>query len=106
MPVLNGFGGSGANLPPQLKWTNVPASTKSFALTVYDPDAPTGRGWWHGVVADIPPTVLELPNGWAKAEPCRPRAAARQTKTDFEAPGYGGPALHMEGVTLAARCGC
>src|SRR5882672_2238421 len=43
--VLNGFGCSGGNVSPGLKWTDAPAGTKSFALTVYDPDAPTGSGW-------------------------------------------------------------
>jgi len=89
--VLNSFGCSGANLSPELKWTNPPARTKSFALTLYDPDAPTGSGWWHWVVVDIPPTMLELPKGWGKSGTVSPGGGARQTQTDFGAPGYGGP---------------
>lgn len=52
-----GFGCSGDNAPPALSWKNPPAGTKSFVLTVYDKDAPTGLGWMHRVVADIPADV-------------------------------------------------
>jgi len=56
--VLNGFGCTGKNLSPQLSWENVPEGTKSFAITIYDKDAPTGSGWWHWVVFDIPPLLV------------------------------------------------
>ncbi|HBY1411789.1 TPA: kinase inhibitor, partial [Klebsiella pneumoniae] len=42
-----GFGCTGGNVSPQLAWKNAPAGTRSFAVTVRDPDAPTGSGWWH-----------------------------------------------------------
>lgn len=88
--ILNGFGCTGGNVSPNLKWTDPPANTKSFALTVYDPDAPTGSGWWHWVVVDIPAASRELPKGWGKSGTSA-LAGGRQTRTDFGAPGYGGP---------------
>ena len=51
---FNGFGCIGKNESPQLSWKNAPEGTRSFAITMYDPDAPTGSGWWHWVVFDIP----------------------------------------------------
>ena len=58
--ILNGFGCSGKNISPVLQWQGAPKDTKSFAVTVYDPDAPTGSGWWHWVIFNIPATVTEL----------------------------------------------
>jgi len=56
-----GFGCDGQGISPELHWSNAPAGTKSFAVTVYDPDAPTGSGWWHWVVFNIPATTTSLP---------------------------------------------
>ena len=59
--VLNGFGCTGGNISPELTWSNVPPGTLSLALQVYDPDAPTGSGFWHWAVYNIPPTSTGLP---------------------------------------------
>ena len=88
--VFNGFGCSGQNVSPELSWKNAPKGTKSFVLTFYDPDAPTGSGWWHWVVYDIPATAKELPEGAGSGKAALPEGA-KQGRTDFGAPGFGGP---------------
>ncbi len=87
--VFNGFGCSGANVSPELSWAGAPKGTKSFVVTVYDPDAPTGSGWWHWVVYDIPATATELPQGAGSGKAALPEGA-KQGRTDFGAPGFGG----------------
>jgi Raf kinase inhibitor-like YbhB/YbcL family protein len=87
--VFNGMGCTGQNESPELSWSNAPAGTKSFAVNVYDPDAPTGSGWWHWVVYNIPAATTELPAGAGGANGQLP-AGATQGKTDFGQPGYGG----------------
>jgi Raf kinase inhibitor-like YbhB/YbcL family protein len=89
--VFNGFGCSGRNLSPVLVWKNPPAGTKSFALTVYDPDAPTGSGWWHWVVYNIPATIASLPKGAGTPDGKLLPPGSLQVNTDFGGPGYGGP---------------
>ena len=89
--VFSGFGCSGKNVSPALKWSGAPAGTKSFALMVYDPDAPTGSGFWHWVMFDIPPNVTELPQGAGDPKAGKTPAGAVQSRTDFGTPGYGGP---------------
>jgi Raf kinase inhibitor-like YbhB/YbcL family protein len=89
--VFNGFGCSGKNISPDLEWSNPPSGTKSFAVTVYDPDAPTGSGWWHWIIFNIPSQVrkLDLNSGQSKSKTL-PKGAI-QSKTDFGKAGYGGP---------------
>ncbi len=85
-----GFGCAGGNASPQLSWSGAPAETKSFALTCFDPDAPTGSGFWHWVVANIPPDITSLEAGAGNSGGNLP-AGALQVRTDFGKPGYGGP---------------
>ena len=88
--VFNGFGCTGKNVSPALKWSGAPSGTKSFALTVYDPDAPTGSGWWHWVVYNIPASATELAEGAGTADGKSLPAGSQQGRTDFGAPGFGG----------------
>ncbi|SFC29617.1 hypothetical protein SAMN05421780_104157 [Flexibacter flexilis DSM 6793] len=89
--VFNSFGCTGKNMSPQLSWSNAPQGTKSFAITVYDPDAPTGSGWWHWVVFDLPATLSSLPSGAGTPDKKHLPASAIQGITDFGTSGYGGP---------------
>jgi Raf kinase inhibitor-like YbhB/YbcL family protein len=87
--VFNGMGCSGQNISPALQWYNPPAGTRSFAVTAYDPDAPTGSGWWHWVMYNIPAGTTGLPAGAGNGRNA-PRGSA-QGQTDFGTKGYGGP---------------
>ncbi len=88
--VFSGFGCSGKNISPALKWTHAPANTKSFAVTVYDPDAPTGSGWWHWVMFNIPANVTELKADAGRIESKLAPAGSIQSITDFGKLGFGG----------------
>ncbi len=89
--VFGGFGCTGENISPQLMWENAPEGTKSFAITLYDPDAPSGSGWWHWVVYDIPSSTTTLPAGAGAKEGSTLPEGARQGRTDFGEKAYGGP---------------
>ena len=88
--VFNGFGCTGKNISPALNWRGAPEGTKSFALTVYDPDAPTGSGWWHWVVYNLPANTQSLPAGAGTVEGKDLPAEAAQGRTDFGTTGFGG----------------
>ena len=95
--VLNGFGCQGQNIAPALEWRNAPVGTKSFAVQMYDPDAPTGSGFWHWGVYNIPASVTSLARGAGNA-PDRLPSGANGGMSDFQDTGatggngnYGGP---------------
>jgi Raf kinase inhibitor-like YbhB/YbcL family protein len=95
--ILNGFGCTGGNISPAVNWVNPPGGTKSFALNVFDPDAPTGSGFWHWAVYNIPPSTTGLARG-AGNTPATLPAPAFGGNTDFLDTGttggngnYGGP---------------
>lgn len=87
--VFKGFGCEGGNVSPAITWSNAPADAKSFAVTIYDPDAPTGSGWWHWTVFNIPANVTKLDAGIGADGKGLP-AGAQQGRTDFGAAGFGG----------------
>ncbi|MGR6859544.1 YbhB/YbcL family Raf kinase inhibitor-like protein [uncultured Aliivibrio sp.] len=81
--TFSGMGCTGANISPQLSWKDAPEGTKSFAITVFDPDAPTGSGWWHWLALNIPANVSSVDQG-------SPMKDVLQTKNDFGTMSYGG----------------
>ena len=89
--VLKGYGCDGGNLSPALSWSGAPPGTKSFAVSIHDPDAPTGSGWWHWVVFNIPAGTTSLPEGAGDAKKKLLPKGAIQGRNDFGAHGYGGP---------------
>jgi len=85
--VFNSFGCTGKNISPQLSWTNAPANAKSFAVTVYDPDAPTGSGWWHWLVFNIDASTNEIKTAASTKQ--MPKGAV-ESMTSYGAAGFGG----------------
>ncbi|MEP6930008.1 MAG: YbhB/YbcL family Raf kinase inhibitor-like protein [Flavobacterium sp.] len=88
---FNGFGCSGENQSPQLLWKNAPEGTKSFAITMYDPDAPTGSGFWHWIAFNIPANVNEIVTNAGNAKLNLFPKGAIQSITDYGIKGFGGP---------------
>ena len=105
---FDGFGCTGKNQSPQLSWENAPEGTKSFAITMYDTDAPTGSGWWHWLVFDIPSNTKELVSGAGNVKLNLTPEGAIQSITDYGSNGYGGPCppeghgLHQYIITVYA----
>lgn len=105
---FGGFGCTGKNQSPQLSWTNAPEGTKSFAIIMYDPDAPTGSGWWHWVVFDIPSSTNELVTNAGNLTLNLAPKGAIQSVTNYGMAGYGGPCppenhgLHQYIITVYA----
>lgn len=98
-------GCSGGNVSPQVAWAGAPPGTQSYALTVFDPDAPGGAGWWHWIVLNVPPAAAALAES-AGSGGSLP-AGALQARTDWGVAGYGGPcpprgSTHRYVVTIYA----
>lgn len=87
--VFNNFGCVGENASPALDWSHVPSEAKSLALTVYDPDAPTGSGWWHWNVFNLPVSLNALPANASTTEGALPQGAI-QNINDYGFVGFGG----------------
>ena len=90
--TANVFGCTGGNMSPALQWSGAPAGTKSFVVTVFDPDVPeTGSGWWHWVVYDLPANVNNLPKGAGAEHSSVLPAGTQQGRTDLGNDAYHGP---------------
>jgi len=93
LPQVSGiFGAGGADTSPQLSWSGFPAETKSFAVTIYDPSAPTGAGFWHWAVADIPANITSLASGVGDDAGAGLPVEAQQLKNDASLARYLGAA--------------
>jgi Raf kinase inhibitor-like YbhB/YbcL family protein len=90
--TANVFGCTGGNLSPALQWSGAPAGTKSFVVTLFDPDVPeTGSGWWHWVVYDVPASVSSLPKGAGAEHSSILPAGTQQGRSDLGNDAYHGP---------------
>lgn len=89
--VFNQGGCTGGNQSPALSWSGEPAGTQSFAITMFDPDAPTGSGWWHWTVFNIPASVRSLSENVGAPDSTQLPPGAGQGRNDYGFSGYGGP---------------
>jgi len=87
---FNGFGCDGKDMSPQLSWSGAPEGTEAFALLAYDPDAPTGSGWWHWQIVNIPKNVSSLNAGAGNSSGSDAPKGSRQIANDYGVKGFGG----------------
>lgn len=104
---FNSFGCTGHNISPHLSWTDAPHDTRSFAVTIFDVDAPTGSGWWHWLIFNIPPNVTELREEAGDVNKSIAPEGCVQSINDYSTFGYGGPCpppgeLHQYLITVFA----
>src|SRR5271170_2771815 len=97
--VANVFGCKGGNISPSLSWSGAPSGTKSFAINVFDPDAPTGSGFWHWVVFNIPAATTSIPKNTGDVKAKLVPEGAIQSRTDFGTSGWGGPCPPPDGTS-------
>lgn len=105
--MANSFGCHGENMSPELHWENAPAGTQAFAVTIFDVDAPTGSGFWHWVVFNIPANVTELKTDAGNPAKNLAPAGTIQVNNDGGVPGYIGPCpppgpIHQYLITVFA----
>lgn len=87
---FTGFGCEGGNRSPALSWSGAPKATQAFAITVYDPDAPTGSGWWHWQIVNIPKEVNQLTAGAGNINGKKIPKGSLQIENDYGTTGFGG----------------
>ncbi|ACA16193.1 PEBP family protein [Methylobacterium sp. 4-46] len=87
---FQGFGCTGGNRSPHLSWSGAPAKTEAFAVFAYDPDAPTGSGWWHWQLVNIPKEVTSLAAGIGETGKGLTPAGSISVTNDYGIAGFGG----------------
>ncbi|OUR96898.1 kinase inhibitor [Halobacteriovorax marinus] len=87
---FTGFGCSGGNTSPELSWAGAPKGTVAYAVFVYDPDAPTGSGWWHWQLVNIPKNVTSLQTGAGDLTKNLAPKDSLQIENDYGFKGFGG----------------